>query len=146
MRIFNMLEKAIQIAVKSHANQKDKAGAPYVLHLIRVMQKGETEEEQICGILHDLVEDTDWTFQRLDKEGFSNEIIEALKCVTKKENESYDDFIERISKNKLAARVKINDLEDNLDIKRLKSLSLEDLERINKYLSAYNLLRKQLAY
>ncbi|MRJ11297.1 HD domain-containing protein [Ornithobacterium rhinotracheale] len=136
-----MITKAIQIAIKAHANQHDKAGAPYILHLIRVMQKGKTDEEKICGILHDLVEDTNWSFQQLEKEGFSNEIIEALKCVTKKENENYENFINRISKNKLATKVKLYDLEDNLDIKRLKNIDKKSLERINKYLHAFHRLK-----
>lgn len=102
-----MLVKAIQIAVSAHKEQVDKSGQPYILHLIRVMDAGETEQEKICGVLHDLVEDTDWTFEKLEKEGFSEEIISALKCVTKLENENYDAFINRIKTNSLAIKVKL---------------------------------------
>ena len=136
-----MLVKAIQIAVSAHKEQVDKSGQPYILHLIRVMDAGETEQEKICGVLHDLVEDTDWTFEKLENEGFSEEIISALKCVTKQENEAYDVFISRIKENLLAIKVKLNDLRDNMDITRLVHITKKDRERLNKYLKAYQELK-----
>ena len=138
------IEKAIEIAAKAHKNQKDKSGAPYILHLIRVMEKGKSETERICGILHDLVEDTNWTFEELENEGFSTEIIEVLKLITKEsDNEDYSHFIQRVIKNKTAISVKLNDLRDNMDITRLKELTNNDLNRLNKYLKAYRLLIEQ---
>ena len=135
------LERAIEIAVEAHKGQYDKAGNEYIGHPIRVMDMGRTEEEKIVGILHDVVEDTGWTFERLAEEGFSQEIIAALRCVTKlSENENYDDFIERVRKNPLAAAVKINDLSDNMDIRRLPYLSDKDVKRLKKYLKAYKKL------
>lgn len=136
-----MLEKAIQIAVSAHKEQVDKSEQPYILHLIRVMDAGETEQEKICGILHDLVEDTDWTFEKLENEGFSEEIISALKCVTKQENEDYAAFIGRVKTNPLAIKVKLNDLRDNMDITRLFRITEKDRERLNKYLKAYQELK-----
>ena len=136
-----MLEKAVQIAVSAHKEQVDKSEQPYILHLIRVMDAGETDQEKICGILHDLVEDTDWTFEKLENEGFSEEIISALKCVTKQENEDYDDFIGRVKTNPLAIKVKLNDLRDNMDITRLFYITEKDRERLNKYLKAYQELK-----
>jgi hypothetical protein len=136
-----MLEKAIQIAVSAHKEQVDKSEQPYILHLIRVMDAGETEQEKICGILHDLVEDTDWTFEKLENEGFSEEIISALKCVTKQENEDYAAFIGRVKTNPLAIKVKLNDLRDNMDITRLFYITEKDRERLNKYLKAYQELK-----
>lgn len=138
------LEKAIEIAIKAHKGQIDKNGAPYILHLIRVMQNGKNEIEKICGVLHDLVEDTNWTFKELEKEGFSKEIIEVLKLVTKEsDNEDYDNFIQRVMKNKTAISVKLNDLRDNMDITRINKLTNSDLKRLNKYLKAYRLLMEQ---
>ncbi len=136
-----MLVKAIQIAVSAHKEQVDKSGQPYILHLIRVMDAGETEQEKICGVLHDLVEDTDWTFEKLENEGFSEKIISALKCVTKQENEAYNVFINRIKANPLAIKVKLNDLRDNMDITRLVYITEKDTERLNKYLKAYQELK-----
>lgn len=140
-KLLKMLEKAIQIALNAHYGQTDKAGKSYIFHLLRVMHKGKTETEKICGILHDLIEDTEWTFDELKKEGFSDEILQVLDCLTKRENENYDDFIQRVAQNSTAIRVKINDLEDNMDITRLSQITEKDLERLNKYLKAYYYLK-----
>lgn len=135
------LQRAIEIATEAHSGQFDKSGKDYIGHPLRVMEMGQTEEEQIVGILHDVIEDTDWTFEALEAEGFSQEIIGALRCVTKiSENENYDDFIERVKKNPLAVAVKINDLTDNMDIRRLPYLSDKDVKRLKKYLKAYKKL------
>ena len=135
------LPRAIEIATEAHKGQFDKAGNEYIGHPLRVMEMGRTEEEKIVGVLHDLVEDTDWTFDMLEAEGFAPEIIAALKCVTKlSENENYDAFIERVRKNPLATAVKINDLTDNMDIRRLPYLSDKDVKRLKKYLKAYKKL------
>ena len=141
------LERAIEIASEAHKGQYDKAGNDYIGHPLRVMDMGRSEEEKIVGVLHDVVEDTDWTFEQLALEGFSQEIIEALKCVTKTaENENYDDFIERVKKNALATAVKINDLTDNMDIRRLPYLSDKDVKRLKKYLKAYKRLIGEPVY
>ena len=95
------LQRAIEIATEAHQGQLDKAGKDYIGHPLRVMEMGKTENEKIVGVLHDVIEDTDWTFEKLAAEGFSQEIISALRCVTKlSENENYDDFIERIKNDK----------------------------------------------
>ena len=75
------LEKAIQIATEAHKGQLDKSGKDYIGHPLRVMEMGNTEEEKIVGVLHDVVEDTEWTFEALEAEGFSKQIIDALRCV-----------------------------------------------------------------
>ena len=135
------LQKAIEIAISAHQTQTDKSGAPYIMHVIRVMNSGKTEIEKICGVLHDLVEDTPWTFEMLQQEGFSEEIIDVLKLVTKEsEEEDYDHFIDRIIQNKTAIAVKLNDLRDNMDITRLPQITEQDLPRLNKYLRAYKKL------
>lgn len=141
------LERAIQIATEAHKGQFDKAGREYIGHPIRVMEMGKTEDEKIVGVLHDMIEDTDWTFERLEAEGFSQEVINALRCVTKtSENENYDEFIDRVKKNPLAASVKINDLTDNMDIRRLPYLSDKDVKRLKKYLKAYKRLTGEPVY
>ena len=92
------LNRAIEIAEKAHEGATDKYGAPYIEHVKRVMNMGKTDNEKIVGILHDLIEDTHWTFEDLENEGFSKEVIDALKCVTKiSENEDYETFISRVS-------------------------------------------------
>ena len=141
------LERAIEIATEAHKGQVDKAGNEYIGHPLRVMEMGKTLEEKIVGVLHDVVEDTDWTFERLEAEGFAPEVIAALRCVTKtSDNENYDDFIERVKKNPLAVAVKINDLTDNMDIRRLPYLSDKDVKRLKKYLKAYKRLTGEPVY
>lgn len=134
----DLLAKAVAIAQQVHANQVDKIGAPYILHVMRVMNRGQTPDEKICGVLHDVVEDSPMTFEDLIAEGFPEHIVAALRCVTKtSENEDYNEFIGRIKKNPLAVRVKLNDLEDNMDIRRLSSIGEKEAARLNKYLKAY---------
>lgn len=135
------LNRAIEIATEAHKGQFDKAGNEYIGHPLRVMEMGKTEDEKIVGVLHDVIEDTSWTFEAIEAEGFSKEIVDALRCVTKlSENENYDDFIDRVKKNPLAVAVKINDLTDNMDIRRLPYLSDKDVKRLKKYLKAYKRL------
>jgi (p)ppGpp synthase/HD superfamily hydrolase len=139
------LARAIEIAVFAHKGQKDKTGKDYILHPLRVMISGKTEVEKICGVLHDVVEDSEWTFEALENEEFSDEVIAILRCVTKKsEDEDYDKFIDRITRNPIATQVKINDLLDNMDVTRFEELNEWDLKRLNKYLKAYWKLRNQI--
>ena len=135
------LERAIEIATEAHRGQFDKAGNDYIGHSLRVMAMGKTTDEKIVGVLHDVVEDTDWTFERLAAEGFSEEVLDALLCVTKlSEDEPYDKFIARVKTNPLAVVVKLNDLSDNMDIRRLPYISDKDVKRLKKYLRAYKQL------
>ena len=136
-----ILDRAKAIATSAHEGQVDKAGKPYIEHPMRVMNMGKTVEEKISGVLHDVVEDSDWTFEMLEKEGIPKDVMDALRCVTKlSENEDYDHFIERVKTNPLAVKVKINDLKDNMDITRLGEVTEKDLGRLNKYIRAYRQL------
>ena len=131
------LERAIAIAATAHAGQHDKAGAPYILHPLRVMLRLTTEAERITAVLHDLVEDCEgWSFERLLAEGFSSEIVEALKSVTKRDGESYEDFVKRACQNPIGRRVKRSDLHDNCDLSRISNPTPKDHERIARYLKA----------
>lgn len=135
------LERAIEIAKEAHNGQTDKSGCEYIGHPLRVMAAGSSQEEKIAGVLHDVVEDSAWTFEMLEAEGFSKEIIKALRCLTKhSDNEPYDRYIKRIKNNPLATAVKLNDLSDNMDIRRLPYLSDKDIKRLKKYLKAYRQL------
>jgi len=133
------LEKAILIAVQAHAGAKDKAGEAYILHPLRMMMKMRTESERIVAVLHDVVEDSDWTIERLRDEGFTEEILTAVDHLTKRPGEDYEDFVRRAVRNPLALPVKIADLEDNLDQTRIKEPTEQDSARIARY-------RKALAY
>lgn len=143
-RTSELLRRAIDIAKEAHKGQVDKAGNEYIDHPLRVMVAVHSVSEKIVGVLHDVIEDTDWTFERLEAEGFTTEIIEALKCVTKlSEDEPYDAFIGRVKTNPLAVAVKIKDLADNMDIRRLNELTEKDFTRLQKYHRAYKELEQQ---
>jgi (p)ppGpp synthase/HD superfamily hydrolase len=138
-----LLERAIGIAVEAHRGQRDRSGAPYILHPLRVMGRVETTAQRIVAILHDVVEDTDWTFAELKSEGFPEQILAALHCVTKQEGEDYEDFVKRSASNRLARRVKLADLEDNMDLRRNRKVTAEDLPRLQKYVKAWFYLRNR---
>ena len=131
-----MLDKAIQCAVKAHAGQKDKAGAPYILHPLRIMMKMDSQAGMIAAMLHDVVEDSSVTLSDLRAEGFSEEVIAAVDHLTRREGEAYEIFINRLRHNPLAVKVKLADLEDNMDIRRIENVTERDIERMQKYQAA----------
>lgn len=135
-----MLEKAILIATNAHKGQLDKGGSPYILHPLRLMFAMHNETEKICAVLHDVIEDTEITLDYLRNEGFSEEVLYALDALTRRNAETYDEFIRRIIKNKIASNVKLADLNDNMDLSRINSPTQKDYERIEKYRKASNLI------
>ena len=145
------LAKAIKIAVEAHTGQVDKGGNPYILHPLRVMLSLNTEKERIVGVLHDVVEDCEgWNWQRLQDEGFSADIIQALQSVSKTPEEEaeyrrlpeeekldhYLEFVTRAKANKIGREVKAADIKDNLDITRIKDFTEKDMARLQRYLVA----------
>ena len=94
-------------------------------------------------MLHDIVEDTDYTIEKLRENGYSKEVLEAIDCLTKRDGEDYDEYLNRSISNPIAQKVKIADLEDNMDIRRFNVLKEEDLKRLNKYLRAWKALTKE---
>lgn len=139
-RSVSTLEKAIGIAAQAHAGQVDKAGSPYILHPLRVMLGVASLEERIVAVLHDVVEDTDWTFDRLRIEGFAEPILEALDAVTRREGESYEDFVQRAAKNPIGRIVKRADILDNLNLSRIPDPTPSDHDRVARYRKALSLL------
>ena len=131
------LERAIQISVKAHEGQMDKAGAPYVLHPLRLMLKMNSEIEMIAAVLHDVVEDTEWSMGDLRNEGFSNEVLGILECLTHGNDEDYETYISRIKPNPIATKVKLADLEDNMDLTRIDKPKEADFKRVEKYRKAW---------
>ena len=130
------LERAIELAIKHHKGQVDKAGQPYILHPLRLMMSVDKNDEKIVAVMHDIVEDTEITLNDLQNEGFTKKVIDAIECVTKRKGEDYESFIDRISQNSLATKVKLADLEDNMDLSRLSEVTDKDLERLEKYKKA----------
>ncbi|HEY7126994.1 MAG TPA: hypothetical protein VH540_23860 [Ktedonobacterales bacterium] len=136
------LEDAIALAVQAHHGQVDKVGQPYALHVLRVMFRLETEQERIVGVLHDVIEDTNYTQGGLHRLGYSDEILAALDCLTRRSTETYEQFIERAAANPLARRVKLADLEDNMDMRRLLAVTEKDRERLDRYIRSWRRLKE----
>ena len=136
----NYVEKALKLALEIHAGQVDKAGKPYILHPLRLMSKFSTDDEMITALMHDVVEDGDITLADLENLGFSKNVVSAIDCLTKRDNESYEAFINRINQNSLAKKIKIEDLKDNMDLTRLDSISDKDIARVKKYHKALSIL------
>jgi (p)ppGpp synthase/HD superfamily hydrolase len=136
------LEDAIALAVEAHRGQRDKAGQSYILHPLRVMMRLETEAERMAAILHDVVEDTPYTLERLRELGYPEEVLGALDCLTKREGETYEVFIERVYPHPLARRVKLADLEDNMDVRRLLTVGARETERLARYRAAWARLKQ----
>jgi (p)ppGpp synthase/HD superfamily hydrolase len=131
------LEDAILLATKAHLGQTDKAGAPYILHPLRVMMRCRTAEAMMAAVLHDVVEDTPITLEDLQSMGFPAPVINAVACLTKREGEPYEAFVARVKANALATEVKIADIEDNMDVRRLTSVGPADAARLERYRRAY---------
>jgi (p)ppGpp synthase/HD superfamily hydrolase len=137
------LERAIEIAVLAHKGQTRKDGSPYILHPLRLMMSVQSTAEKIVAVLHDVVEDTDVSFEQLKGEGFSDEVLDALRLLTHESNVSYDDYISEIAKSDLAKTVKLADLKDNSNTFEIPDLSSRDLERLEKYHRAFKRLNGQ---
>lgn len=133
------IKKAVNIAYNAHMGQYDRFGMPYVFHPIHLAESMDTEEECICAILHDVVEDTSITFEQLEKE-FSKVVIEALKLLTHDKKVPYNEYIIRLKDNPIAKKVKLADLKHNSDITRLNYLTPKDIIRNKKYKKAIKLL------
>ena len=130
---------ASKIAYKAHEGQTDKAGVPYIFHPIHIAEQMDSEESCLVALLHDVIEDSDITLEILSKY-FNDDIITALRVLTKKENDDYVMYIKRVKTNKLATKVKIKDLEHNRDLTRLDEVTDKDRKRSLKYWQAIRYL------
>jgi (p)ppGpp synthase/HD superfamily hydrolase len=138
------LEDAILLAAQAHRGQADRNGQPYVLHALRVMFRLEAEHERMAGVLHDVVEDTPNTLADLRALGYPEEVVAAVDCLTRRPDETYEAYIARAAANPIARRVKLADLEDNLDLRRLSTLTDHDLERLKRYLKFWRQLKDEV--
>lgn len=131
-----LLDKAAQICVNKHLGQRDKTGSAYFQHPMRVAMRCNTDKEKMVALLHDVIEDTDVTPDYLLQCGFPQDVVDAILSVTKREGENYEVFIRRANLNPIGRVVKLNDLEDNLNVLRLETVSPEMANRFSKYLAA----------
>jgi (p)ppGpp synthase/HD superfamily hydrolase len=131
------LEDTIIFVTEAHRGQVDRGGQPYALHPIRMMTQFEDEAARTVALLHDVVEDTPTTLDDLRARGYNEAIIEAVDALTRRENETYEQFILRIKPIPLARRVKLADLRDNMDIRRTRAITEKDAERFERYRRAW---------
>lgn len=134
------LERAIALAAIAHEGQVDKAGAPYILHVLRVMLRLENPEARMAAALHDIIEDCGWTLDRLRAEGFSEAVVLGIDAVTRRETESYEEFVLRAKLHSIGRLVKLADLQDNSDLTRLSEITERDRTRLEKYRRAMEVL------
>lgn len=132
--------KAKQLATILHEGQVDKGGSPYINHPLRVASKLEAEEEKVLGILHDVLEDCDVQPEYLIKNGIPEELVKKLIILCRGKGESYFSYIDRVKEDPHTTNVKLADLDDNMDITRLKQVRPNDLQRIKKYRKAKAIL------
>ncbi len=138
-----LINKAIETAAKAHDGQVDKAGQPYIYHPLRVMLYAQGDERVKCAaVLHDVMEDSDITETDLIKIGFGEDIITALKLLTREEGQDYFDYVRALKKNSIAKAVKLADLKDNMDMSRIKEPTERDFLRLEKYKKAKTLLEE----
>ena len=138
-----LYDKALAIAKAKHFGQTDKSGKPYIGHPVRVAQACTTDDAKIVALLHDVIEDSDASPEYLAAEGFPPHIVEAVTAVSREDGESYDDFIRRAAANPIGLEVKIADLEDNMDVRRLNDITERDVQRLRKYLKAWRFLTEE---
>ncbi len=140
------LDDATLLAAQAHYGQKDRNNRPYILHPLRVMLRMEIDDEAatMVAILHDTIEDTDITLESLRTAGYPEEIVTAIDALSRRENENYDAYIDRVQLNSLACRVKLVDLEDHMDLLQINELSPQSLERLQKYHDAWKKLSEPI--
>ena len=151
MHSTHLLARAIALAAEQHAHQVDKAGQPYILHPLRLMMRMETPERMMAAVLHDVVEDGEGvTLDTLRAAGFPEAVVTAVDHLTKRPEEDaagddgYRAFVQRAARDPIALHVKLADIEDNLDVRRLSNLDDKALQRVRRYHEARLLLLGQL--
>ena len=135
-------KKALKLCFEAHKDQKDKSGIPYVFHPFHLAEQMETEETTIVALLHDVVEDTDYTIDDIKNMGFSDAIIDAIRLMTHNDGSDYMDYVRRIKSNPIAKAVKLADLRHNSDLSRLDKVDDKALTRREKYLKAMEILEE----
>jgi len=140
----DLLARAVGIAAHTHHGALDRGGAPTILHPLRLLRRATTPEEQLVALLHDTIEDGSWEIDDLEREGFPAPVLAALDCLTKGADEEYLAYIERVAANPLAVRIKLWDLDDNLNVARLARITERDMDRLERYFSARRRLLEAL--
>ena len=137
----DLVKKAVYVAMDCHRWEMDKGGYPYIMHPMHLAEQMNDEDSTVVALLHDVVEDSDTTFEDLVRYGFTETQIEAIRALTHKEGQDYMDYIrQQVKPNPIAKKVKLADLAHNLDYSRLGTLTDKDLKRMEKYKTAMKIL------
>lgn len=137
-----MTKKALKLCFEAHKEQVDKSGMPYVFHPFHLAEQMETEETTIVALLHDVVEDTDYTIEDLTNMGFAKDVTDAIALMTHADGVEYMDYVRKIKDNPIAKAVKLADLKHNSDVTRLDVVDEKALNRKDKYVKAIKLLEE----
>ncbi|MFA6860066.1 MAG: HD domain-containing protein [Clostridia bacterium] len=143
MTDLELLQLALKIAIKAHANQFDKIGNPYIKHPVAVCNMLTDLKDKQVALLHDVCEDSSITLDDLKAYGFSFEVVSAVEAITKRKDEPYEEYIARVKKNKIATRVKICDIKHNQDPSRICLATEADRQRQEKYKRALIVLQSK---
>ncbi len=135
-------KKALKLCFKAHVHQLDKSGLPYVFHPFHLAEQMKDEFSTVAALLHDVVEDTPYTFSDLESMSFPPEVIAALRLLTHDPAVPYMEYVAQIKQNPIARAVKLADLRHNSDLTRLDQITPRDLVRIEKYAAAIRLLEE----
>ncbi len=138
-----MTKKALKLCFDAHKDQTDKNGMPYVFHPFHLAEQMTDEITTTVALLHDVVEDTEYTFADLAEMGFPAPVLEALKLLTHDDAVPYMDYVRVIKGNPVARAVKLADLGHNSDLSRLDAVDEKALARREKYLQAAKLLTEE---
>ena len=134
-------KQAIKLCFKAHEGQVDKSGLPYAHHPLHLAEQMDDEVSTIVALLHDVVEDTDYTLKDIKGMNFGDDVMRALELLTHDEDVPYMEYVRAISSDPVATKVKLADLEHNSDLSRLnKEPTEKDLERVEKYREAKRIL------
>ena len=135
-----LTKRALQICFDAHKNQVDKSGMPYVFHPFHLAEQMKDERTTVAALLHDVVEDTEYTWNDLRKRQIPEEVLSALALLTHNDGTPYLDYVARLKSNPIARAVKLADLRHNSDLSRLDRVKDEDLKRVEKYKQAIAIL------
>jgi (p)ppGpp synthase/HD superfamily hydrolase len=135
-----LTKKALKLCFDAHKEQVDKTGLPYVFHPFHLAEQMNDEISTVCALLHDVIEDTEYTFSDLSEMGFPKEVIEVLRLLTHEGDVPYMEYVEKISHDPIATRVKLADLRHNSDVSRMDEMDEWAVKRNEKYLRAIDFL------
>ena len=141
-----LLEKALDLAREAHRGQRDRYGAPYILHVLRVGLAGDTAEEIAAGILHDTVEDFYHSPEPLRRAGIPDRVIRLVEVLSRRDGEEYDEYIDRVLGSRTAMKIKLRDLADNMNVQRFPQGVAVDGERLQRYLRAWRRIRAAMEH